>query len=320
MTEIRKVSNSELITWKSCRRRWWLTYYRNLEKPGIRVTGALALGSRVHGALESYYTFGTDPVYAYVELLNKDRDTLMSADMSIEELESEGSLGLIMVEGFKDWLEETGADSEYEVISAESIMEAPINDRVTLRGKTDLRVRRVSDDAIKIMDFKTSKNFNDLKVMAHMSEQFLTYSLLEWLNPPEDGYISSGGIYRMLKKVKRGPSAKPPFYEDYEVRFNKTQVQSFWTRIHGEVNDMLRAIDMLEAGADHQAVVYPTPTKDCSWICPFFHACSLFDDGSAAEAMIGQHYTVGNPNERYDLTLTPVSSMIQTQPEGAVSE
>lgn len=304
-----QISNSEIQTWKDCRRKWMLGSYLGLKLKQHTVTGPLALGTRVHAALEAYYTEGADLLEAHAKLLDVDRQALLMDLRDITELENEGELARIMLEGYIEWLEETGADSGWEVVSAERVVSAPLLDgRVELRGKLDMRVRRLADDVLLFVDHKTTANFSDLTRTAYMDEQFLTYHMLETMSPTDDGSRCDGGVYNMLKKVKRSGTARPPFYERLEVRHNKQMLHSFWARIHGEIQDMLNLKMQLEQGADHRMVAYPRPSRDCSWKCPFFAVCPLIDDGSAAEQMLNDLYEQHDPNERYSerlAVLTP---------------
>lgn len=298
--EIWQVSNSEIQTYKDCKRKWMLGSYLGLKLKQHTVTGPLALGTRVHAALEAYYTDGADLLKTHSALLDRDRQELLIDMRDVTELENEGELGRIMLEGYIEWLEETGADSEWEVVSAERVVSAPLFDgKVELRGKLDMRVRRLADDVLLFVDHKTAANFADLTRTAYIDEQFLTYHMLEMVSPVEDGSRCDGGVYNMLKKVKRTGSARPPFYERMEVRHNKQMLHSFWNRLHGEIGDMMRLKAQLDAGADHRQVAYPRPSRDCTWKCPFFAVCPLIDDGSAAEQMLDELYEVHDPNARY---------------------
>ena len=68
MSEPIRVSNSEIQMWLKCRRRWYLSYYEKWRPRDPVVTGALALGSRVHAALEVYYK-GHGPLLEQYDLL-----------------------------------------------------------------------------------------------------------------------------------------------------------------------------------------------------------------------------------------------------------
>lgn len=300
MTGVLKVSNSELQTFKDCRRRWWLTYFRRLQPQEKSMTGPLALGTRVHSAFEHYYANGVPLLEAHAELVERDKLLLIENFRDTTDLQSEAELGRIMLEGYLEWVEENGIDAELEFISSEEIVSAPLLDgQVELQGKLDMRVRRKADGVRMFRDFKTvGGSFADFTSMAHMNEQVLTYMLLE-AQKKDETERCDGGIFTMLRKVKRTANARPPFYEQIEVRHNIFSLRSFWNRIHGTITDLLRVRKGLEEGGDHTTLAYPRPSRDCKWKCQFFAICPLLDDGSAAEQAISEMYVVADPYGYY---------------------
>ena len=300
MTEPLHISNSEVQTYKDCRRRWWLSYYRRLQPKSKQMTGALALGSRIHEALDMYYSKNIPLLEAHAQLVETDKNLLIESYRDTYDLESEAELGRIMLEGYLQWVEENGIDAELDMISTEEIIEMPLLDnKVILQGKIDMRVRRKADGVRMFRDFKTvGGSFTDFSSMAHMNEQILTYMMLETAQNKE-GERSEGGIFTMLKKVKRSANARPPFYEQIEVRHNVFSLRSFWQRIHGTLTDMLNTRKGLDEGGDHRFLAYPRPSRDCKWKCQFFTICPMFDDGSAAEAAIEDAFEISNPYAYY---------------------
>lgn len=300
MTQPIRISNSEIQTFKDCRRKWWLSYYRRLAPKQQQMTGALALGSRIHQALDDYYSKEIPLLDAHAALVDADRKILIESYRDTYDLDSEAELGRIMLEGYLQWVEENGIDSELEMISTEEIITMPLLEgRVELQGKLDMRVRRKADGVRMFRDFKTvGGSFTDFGALAHMNEQILTYMMLETAQNKE-GERSEGGIFTMLKKVKRSTNARPPFYEQIEVRHNVFSLRSFWQRIHGTLTDMMSVRDGLDAGGDHRFLAYPRPSRDCKWKCQFFTVCPLLDDGSAAEQAISEMFDVGDPYDYY---------------------
>lgn len=294
------VSNSELQTFKDCKRKWWLAYYRGLRPRSTKSVGPLALGTRIHAALEGYYADNLDLVEEYVRLLALDRADLLANEQDTTKFDSEGELGRIMLEGYVNWLEETGADSGLEVVGAEKAVSVPImNGKVEVRGKLDLRVKRKIDGVRLFIDHKSVATFESITRTAHMSEQGKMYQLLEMLTTKDDDERCDGLIYNMLRKVKRSANARPPFYERLEVHWNKRTMEAFWTQLHGTITNMMQIREQLDKGADHNFVAPPRPTQDCTWKCEFYQVCPLFDDGSAAEELINTYYTQDSPYERY---------------------
>ena len=106
--------------------------------------------------------------------------------------------------------------------------------------------------------------------------------------------------FTMLKKVKRTASARPPFYDQIEVRHNIFTMRSFWDRIHGTIADLMRVRTALDAGTAHSSVAYPHASRDCKWKCQFFTVCTLMDDGSAAEHALSEMFEEGDPYSYYE--------------------
>jgi hypothetical protein len=207
-----------------------------------------------------------------------------------------------MLEGYMDWMAEENPDADLEVIGAEKKLSTRLemDPRVELMGKTDLKVKRASSGKHALLDHKTAQTFNMYYETSHMSEQLMLYVLLEKMDKVNGDPLVDGGIYNLIKKVKRSASAKPPFYERMDVRFNDKTLQSFWIRTMGTVRDIMELRDRLDAGEDHRFYAYPSPTKDCTWKCPFFQVCPMFDDGSSAEAMLEELFEQVDPNARYE--------------------
>lgn len=295
MPEKVEISNSEIQTFKSCRRRWLLGNYYGLGPAEETHMGALRLGTRIHNTLEIWYTSDDEKdeniVDVYNRLQRKDALAFRMSDQyndekAVKKFNDESELGRIMVEGYVEWRDETGLDSRVRLVSSEEKLEATIHgmhdDRIVGIGKIDQRVERAEDGSRAVRDFKTAQSFNTYLSGGPPPEQLMYYCVLEALDPNHSGEID-GGIYTLLRKVKRTAKATPPFYYEFDVRFNKKTLHSFWTRLWGTYNDMMNVRNALDNGVDHRVVAYPTPTKDCSWICPFFHVCPMMDDGSSAD-------------------------------------
>jgi hypothetical protein len=316
-----KIANSELRSFKRCRRQWYLTYVRRLRKRH-EGPGPLAIGNMVHGVLEWYYTIraAQGPEAAAEYAAGPWRETLaVLLNARIQELEASGAdsrvpdmlkdaeLARIMLEGYFDWLSEDGVDAHLDLVGAEQELEAYIGsiegEDVWLVAKLDLiAVLRDTGEAL-FLDHKTAQNIGDHSKTAHLDEQQLTYGLVQRLLISA-GLLTApravGGILNVLRKVKRTASAKPPFYGRVTVRHAEEEYASFYRRVWYEVRDLIRARRELEASPhDAAAIAYPNPTRDCSWQCPFFGVCPMFDDGSDVEFVLADAFDEHDPYERY---------------------
>lgn len=306
------VTNSELRTLKRCRRKWYLSYYRELRLRRQELTGARPVGTRLHLALASHYsTRREDPRAVLEATIREDRAKIEAREFNAEELtqfDKEAELARIMLEGYLEWIAEEGKDVGLEVIGDEMIIEAPFrNDLpigpVILAGKLDVRLRRQLDGARLFMDHKSTGSLTEPLKTLKLDEQMLHYHLLEYLDAIQRGdetfEHAQGGYYNMLKKVKRTARANPPFFAREEIRHNIHELNSYWTRVWEEVADISRLRERLDAGEDHRQVCYPNPGGTCSWDCDFLPVCHMFDDGSAAEAMLDAVYERHDPHDHY---------------------
>lgn len=304
------VSNSELQTWKQCRRKWYLAYYLTW---GVRpedepATGSRQLGSRVHVALERLYGYGEDPLTTIAQLYAGLREERPDA---AEELTKEEDYARAMLEGYLQWTAEQGVDEGLRVVSVEADVRAPSGvtyegQPVELRGRLDQRVEREHDGARLFLDHKTVTSLTQYNATLAIDEQMKTYGLLEFLDAlaktgSGPAVRTDGGLYNALKRVKRTARATPPFYERVEVRHNVEELRSMWLRVQRVIEEIIAARVALAApGADHRYLVPPTPSRDCSWRCPYLAICPLMDDGSRWEQALASNYDQVDPYAYYE--------------------
>jgi hypothetical protein len=316
------VSNSELQTWKRCRRKWWLAWYRKLALRTETFVGVRSVGDRIHRALERWYVpdghARVDPRDALERVIVQDWTKIaeLARERDVEDEQLAGlarefakstNLERAVVEGYVQWLEETGADAELRVIAPEMPLTAQLQlddgRPVTMIGKLDVRVTRVTDGVNLLIDHKTVGDLKSPAVTLPQNEQMLHYMLLEWLNSEEGEKRCDGALYNMLKRSQRTSRATPPFYDRVEVHHNPYELAAYRRRMLAASRDVLDAIQSLDAGESHFDAVYPSPRSECKWDCDYFAVCNLFDDGSAGtEDMIGTLYHQVDPRARYDVT------------------
>lgn len=298
---MKAVTYSERKKFKRCRRAWWLAYYRRLGLKQEENVSAASLGTRVHAGLQIIYTPGDerDPLVMLEEWLEADLD----ADPGNVKLKKQGELARTMVEGYLQWLEETGSDEDLRIISAEEAISTPLvlpsGETVLLLMKLDVRMERQSDGAVIFMDHKTVQSFSELEALAALNEQMKTYHVGEALHDPSRR--TDGAIFNMLRKVGRGPTAKPPFYGRLDVHHNVHVRRAYYTQMVGEIEEIRRTEERLDAGENPIVVVPPNSTRDCTWDCPFLPVCPMFDDASMnPERVIHSYYSEVDPLARYN--------------------
>jgi hypothetical protein len=295
------LTNSEMSTWRECKRKWYLGTFRGLTpRKRVGFNSPISIGNRVHDALAAYYDpdIRADPVQHVKDSIAED---VAKAPDEEADIRKEGDLAVIMIEGYVQWLEEEGADSEYTVVhGSEEAVTVPLIDGVDLLTKLDVRVEDHRGDYWGL-DHKTGTHGVEPKLL-QLNTQALTQHLIEFLKRTEQGdqaQTAKGTVFNFLRKVKRTARAKPPFYWREEVRHNDEELRNHWKHAAAVAHEILDAEARLRAGEDHHVVAYPSPGKDCTWKCPFFKVCGLHDDGSNVEAAIADLYETHDPLERY---------------------
>jgi hypothetical protein len=311
-----RLTNSETKNWKRCKRKWYLSQYRGLSKRGVTFDNPLSIGTRMHDAIQHYYTPGLDQ--SPEECLERF-EAQLTADLEAHptmasDIEREADLCRIMLEGYFQWLEEEGEDSDLRVVEPESEMESPLlrgedgEVQATILSKVDARVERVSDGKRGALEHKTvGGSFKQVLPMLQVDTQLLTEHLVEFLHLLEQGEEATNNradfvLYNMLRKVKRTASAKPPFYERHEVRHTLAELRNHWKHTVAVALDIAEARNRLDAGEDHHDICPPTPiNRMCTWDCDYAEVClpGRLDDGQDPEPMLDDFYETVDPLERY---------------------
>lgn len=306
MIPTKRLTNSEIKTWKTCPRMWYLSYYCCLGKKDVDFNRPLSIGSRTHDCLAAYYDpqRRLDPLKWLDASLAKD---LAEYPAFEDELKKEGDLCRAMLEGYVEWLQETGADQGLRLIATEGAREVPLEPNtlpgVTLLTKLDARVLRESDGARLALEHKTVGDLSTPLQLLQLDQQLLTEHLVEVMalrREGRDDEAAQGVMYNMLRKVKRTVRAKPPFYGRETVMHNKAELRHHWMHVYETARQIMSAVERLNAGEDHHFVCPPNPDlKNSRWNNPFIKLYLLMDDGSDWEAAAADLYEVINPLERY---------------------
>lgn len=298
MTEPTVITHSDISAFLKCRRAWAWGFVDDVRK-AERPVGAAALGKRVHSALELYYGEGADPLVIHDTLAREDITMLETTDSpawEVDQLYNEMILGRNCVTAHQDWLEETGADAEFEVAGVEETLEAPILDgRVTLRGRVDVMFRSLNDGLLHINDWKTTGAQGSVREGFERSYQAHVYLALAAHQP---GVEIGGAMYTVIRKTKNLARATRPVVERFRVPATRRVAETKMAQIERICEEMLRVIDEYSGGDTNAA--YPAPGDPCRW-CDYKQPCELQDENeNAARAMLDSVYQRGGKHARYN--------------------
>jgi hypothetical protein len=286
-------------TWQNCQRGWWMTYYRGLRRKR-ELSKLPSVGILVHDVLEAYYSGRLESdVVGDVEQYVATRAAEMLPPNAVDEeaatVQESAELASIMLAGYFEWIDETGADAGLEVVGAEQVVRVPVGP-YELLGKLDARVLRRTDGAVLSLEHKTVGGLTDIPRYAQTSSQFLTYDLLSAMTA--DARVD-GLIINMLKRVKRTVRARPPFYARHEVRHNAAELQSHFKHVLAIGAQIEATTAALDAGADFHRVVAPVSGRSHLYLCPCAPVGALLDDGSNVEEYFNEFYEHVDPLARY---------------------
>lgn len=295
-------TNSELRTFQTCRRKWYLAYYYGFASNPANepATGVMHLGSSIHLALEAWYGYSIDPLRAL--------DWIYSNDMALfpneeDELVKELTLAKVMTEGYCDWASAEGVDVGVEILGVEEVVEHELEiagQTVTLKGKLDQLARRKSDGALLARDLKTVGSLAKATQL-RFSSQLRYYALIQAMAAKKSGKgeLISGGEYLLIVRSKRTSRATPPFYARVDVPLNRFDLASEWQKSRAIITEILEVRKRLENGEDHHSVAFAHQGDWCAYSCSFVNVCPMFDDGSRAWDMMGATFPRVDPNSYY---------------------
>lgn len=280
---------SEIKKFKRCPRSWWLSYkrdgwgYENAPS-AVPQSGQRDLGVLVHACIDAYDNNLSWNAVLEAERLRAHIEGWYSAEWEKDVF----SYARIMMEGYIQWLEETGADAGEELVFSEKQLIVPmgrvLGEDVVLTGRIDKVKRDRMTGEIIVVDVKTVQSLDQVGAQLQVDDQGLNYLIL--LQAAENIPVRRFR-HDMLRKVKRTGTAKPPFYGRHEVAYNEQQLDAAWIHTCVVVEQMVKCLQRLEeSDRYHHITVYPNPTKDCTWDCDFLPVCPMMDDGADWRGMI----------------------------------
>lgn len=307
-----------------CARSWWLGSYRELRPVRLPQTGPLPFGSRIHLVLEATGKTGEWDREAIRARWNKamDHEIKLATENGgwVDDLRKEAKMGAAMLVEFVSWLEEIHYHDRYEIIGVESkfgeYIPIKLPDGQTIqmlfRGKLDIWVRRRSDGAMLVVDYKTAANLSERTLAAQeMSNQgplYMALMMLSLRGQPQEW--AAGVQYLMLRKVGHTSTAKPPFYALLDVPISNDRIKAAMTNLAGKARRVVAMTQELDAGGDPMVVA---PYSVGWWCdsCPFKTVCNAMQRGlPRAEEMLEANFVKGDIWERYSRDEKALSDLL----------
>lgn len=295
------ITHSDIQNYLSCRRKWYYDYVLDF-RPPEKKTGALALGTRVHAALEAFYNGETDDPIAWIDAKGREDLAELEADpdakpWDFDDMYEDMIVGRNCITAYVEWLATTNADANYRTISVEERVEVPILDgRAILRGKVDLLKEDLTNGLVCTDDFKTYTRDDDLRGQLQRSYQHWCYLIgMQYMYPDR---IVECSQYTMLRKVKKLPpsTAKTPMVQRFTVPATRRSLAMKKAQIERIATEMIHLRNQTD-----QSVFYPEPGDPCKW-CPYKAPCEIADESVEASLALLSNgkYVQGRRYARYE--------------------
>ncbi len=275
-----KIRQSELSQWASCRRKTVLQYAEGWKRKrsGLILPPSKAdIGTLVHSGLEHYYRDNMQP-HMFIAEQGK-RIAAEHPDGLPKAWTDAYNLAFLMTKGYMQWIEQTGIDAGLVITGVEREMEVYWGEvagyDVFVVGHIDLEALDALGRPV-LIDHKSVQTHTDGSGVPDF--QRLTYAVLRML---EDGTRYGALYHNELRRVKRTAAAKPPFYARPEIQINEAQLRKHWQHMNVIIGEIVSARAALDAGMPLDSpTLYPRPSRDCSWSCPYVNVCGMMDDGA----------------------------------------
>ncbi len=298
MTQI-ILTHSDLTNYLRCRRQFKWSVVDDWTKPDASV-GPLALGTRVHAAIEAFHLTGEDPVDAHTALVLKARAKEDSApDWVRKQLEDDILVGMNCVMAYRQWVLDEDPYGKWRRIGIEQTVETELlGGRVLLRGKLDLLLQDPDTGVLLLEDYKTMAATRTEAAQNHVLR---TYQHKVYAHTLEnEGHTVGGARYIHLKKVKSlSRTTNPVIVSDVPAMRRTSRVAvAYLEQICSEILGLM--------AAEEETGWYPHPQDSCSW-CIYRNPCLLADEGRGAEKIaLADQFQHGTRLSRY---ITPSLSV-----------
>lgn len=311
------IHQSDKQLFKRCRRKWDLSSPLRQRLEPKRVVDKLFVGIGVHKALEELYKHGKNPVEAFSSWADKEIAKVRKeiGQLFVEQEEMLGQaieLGKGMLANYEIWCRKADPEFFVKVLSVERELSVPI---LTprghkARGTFGCRIDQIVEDCdelLWLMEHKTAASLEvahlplDEQVVCYLwaAQQFLgiklqgvIYNILLKKLPSKPQLLKNGtlskkkisttyGVYKKeIEHHKLEPEAyseilqelkdqDSPFFRREKIIKTQEEIAEIGRRIYDEYRDM----------RNPKIAIYPNPTRDCFWDCPFREVCIEMNSG-----------------------------------------
>lgn len=256
-----RFSHSSLATWRRCRYKYYLSYIMDYAPPSSIGQFRGTIG---HACLGEWYATNKNDEAAIKRA--SDIATQIELDHDLD-LANEWDDLLIVFHRYFNWAREK---DNFEIIAIEQEYEIELGG-VKLTGFIDGIVKDRGN--VWLMEHKFVKQANTKHIDLDM--QVSIYMLAA----TKLGYNPVGCMYNNIRMTKGGIALTEPVQRTLAYR----NIEGLKI-IEYELTNQMR--ELKEYNDKRNLQIYRNPTKDCSWDCPYYHACLSLNDSGEADSVL----------------------------------
>lgn len=254
------LSHSQVTTFQMCPLRWWFQYVAQL--PREHLSASLVFGQAIHAAIEAHHQFllAGDAEMSTLENLLRAYDDAWALNtrgpIVYGKNEDAASLSDKAAGMLSAFLDDEVSRPSGEIIAIEEEMRSTIGTGIPdLLARLDLLY--LSDDAVVIRDFKTSRCMWDENKVAEAAGQLILYAALA---RPITEALTDDGIPIRLEFVVLTKTKVP-------------RIQTLTVSMDIDALARTKAVIRQVWRAMARGHVYPNPSPMHCASCPFTRAC-----------------------------------------------
>lgn len=284
------LTNSEIQTFKECRRKWYYNYYLGFAPAEEHV--ALTTGTLWHEMLEEYYNIDEpDPELR----LKAAGEVLLAHQIMHNDPKIKYGMLLNMLRAYHNWIEEEGRDHNLLFSSIEQVGQIELMPGVNLRGKIDVIAEDLDLETFLLVDHKSCRDFGIVSTLP-LNQQMRTYALICREDPTIPTVTHA--FYNMARKVDPDHArAQPPFFMRERIYLTDDLIDNHRAELCITAKEIRNTREALDETPE--PVIPMTVSPACSW-CSYSSPCSQQGDPHADFRWnLELNFIERDPNARY---------------------
>jgi len=271
---VRRISQSEVTTWLSCRAKYRYEYDMDLEP--VTSSEALSKGNLGHDVLEVYYRCLMDGA-AQDDAITEARKVYMGA------LDTYGMEIIAAIDPLLQGYWRYYPSDEFEILAVEELFDLPVTEEFSMPSRLDLIVRRKKDRKMGIIDHKFMGEFPTPQMVNLNGQQIKYRFLMTALDYPIE--FATLNVIRTRKMKDPSPEQ---LYRRFDVPTSVAKTQAVLRQQIVASKEIVRYREQPEDVRKNLAV--PVLNTLVCKFCSFKELCSSEMDGGDIEYLIANEF------------------------------